>query len=199
MDSNTTSGANASTGFEQGDARIGKRLDQIEKSVNELYLKSGRPGAEWRCYDDIERKDAIELCAIRHFDRSPKADAITTKSYEPGGAEIDEAMAATRRFRKILRHGDINQLDGLERKSLSAFTFGNNGFLLSPVRASRVLSCLADHSDLSGLVDRIIGAPSVKFLIDNARSGLGAWASGHRPTRFAFDTINLRDDSLSPP
>lgn len=167
----------ASGNLAAGDARTDARLKQIEREINQLYLKSGRPGAEWRNCDDLERKDAIGLCEIRHFDRSPKADAITTKSYEPGSDEIDEAIAATRGFQKILRHGDINRLDNLERKSLSAFAFGTNGFMLSPVRANRVLSCLTDPSDLSGLVDRVtISGPSVKFTIDNLRTGMGAWA-----------------------
>jgi hypothetical protein len=34
----------ASENIADGDARMNKRLDGIEKSINELYLKHGRPG-----------------------------------------------------------------------------------------------------------------------------------------------------------
>jgi HK97 family phage major capsid protein len=48
---------------------------------------------------------------------------------------------------------------------------------MAPEISNRVLSCLADPSDLSGLVNRVtISAGSIKFLIDNARMGLGGWA-----------------------
>jgi hypothetical protein len=43
--------------------------------------------------------------------------------------------------------------------------------------SNQVLSCIVDPSDLSGLVNQVtISAGSIKFLIDNARMGLGAWA-----------------------
>jgi HK97 family phage major capsid protein len=41
--------------------------------------------------------------------------------------------------------------------------------------SNRVLSCLVDPTDVSGLVDHIqISAASVRFLIDNVRMGVGA-------------------------
>jgi HK97 family phage major capsid protein len=49
--------------------------------------------------------------------------------------------------------------------------------LLPPERSKVVLYCLVDPSDLSGLVNRVdICAGSIRFLIDNARTGLGGWA-----------------------
>jgi HK97 family phage major capsid protein len=80
-------------------------------------------------------------------------------------------------LRALIRHGDQNKLDVHERKSLSAFSFGTNQFLLPPELSNQTLSCLVDPSDLSGLVNRVqISACSIKFLIDNARMGLGGWA-----------------------
>jgi hypothetical protein len=77
----------------------------------------------------------------------------------------------------MIRHGDVLRFDNFERKSLSAFQFGTNGFILPPERSNIVLSCLVEPSDLSGLVNHVqISAGSVKFFIDSARMGHGAWA-----------------------
>ena len=49
--------------------------------------------------------------------------------------------------------------------------------MLAPEQSNRVLSCLADPTDLSGLVDnQRITAPSLRFRIDNAALALGHWA-----------------------
>jgi hypothetical protein len=50
----------------------------------------------------------------------------------------------------MLRNGNVGRLDYSEPKSLSAFSFGNNGFLLPPGRSNIVLSCLVVPTDLSG-------------------------------------------------
>jgi hypothetical protein len=95
----------------------------------------------------------------------------------PSPSHVDEALAARRGLHALIRHGDMNKLDAFERKSLSAFSFGTNAFMMAPEMSNQVLSCLVDPSDLSGLINRVtISAGSIKFLIDNARMGLGAWA-----------------------
>src|SRR5215831_15023325 len=58
----------ASVNLERGDLKTSARLDAVTKSVDELYRKLGRPGS-MECADDgalSERKDAIELCVVRH-------------------------------------------------------------------------------------------------------------------------------------
>lgn len=62
------------------------------------------------------------MCVIKHALTVPKDDGIRTE-YVPDSGAIDEALAARRAFKKMLRHGDPNRLDNLERKSLSAFSF----------------------------------------------------------------------------
>jgi hypothetical protein len=53
----------------------------------------------------------------------------------------------------------------------------SSALILTPEMSNQVLSCIVDPSDLSGLVNQVtISAGSIKFLIDNARMGLGAWA-----------------------
>jgi hypothetical protein len=101
---------------------------------------------------------------------------IETTEYVPSSAAIDEAIAARRGLRALIRHGDEHKLAPHERKSLSAFSFGTNQFMMAPEMSNQVLSCLVDPSDLSGLVSQVnISAGSIKFLIDNARRG---WARG---------------------
>ena len=42
----------ASENITQGDARVNRRIDELAQSVNELYLKHGRPGGGWESKDD---------------------------------------------------------------------------------------------------------------------------------------------------
>jgi hypothetical protein len=60
-----TSGA-----IERGDSAVKKRVDKLEKSINELYLKTSRPGAQFVADDDdaLARKSATEMC--RNMSRS---------------------------------------------------------------------------------------------------------------------------------
>jgi HK97 family phage major capsid protein len=167
----------ASRSIEASDNRTTRRVDELEVSVNTLYKKFGRPGMETHIDDVSERKSATEMCHIRRALTVPKCDGVSTTEYIPGSSEVDEAMAARRAFKAMLRHGDVSRLDNFERKSLSSFSFGSNGFLLPPERSNIVLSCLVDPTDLSGLFNHVqISAGSVKFFIDNARMGVGGWA-----------------------
>jgi HK97 family phage major capsid protein len=165
----------ASLNIKRADAAFGQRLDGLENNVNELFKKTSRPGFGGERDDaSTERKSAVEMCRMKHALDVPK---VETSEYVPSSAQVDAAIAARRGLRQMIRHGDINKLDAFERKSLSAFSFGTNQFLMAPEMSNQVLSCLVDPSDLSGLVNRVqISAGSIKFLIDNARMGLGAWA-----------------------
>lgn len=159
----------------QGDQRV----EALERSVNEILRKAGRPGGIGQLGDgaDLERKSAIEMCKIRHDERVPKSDDVT-KAYTPSSQEIDEALAARRALSHVIRKGGMGGLDAAEQKSLSAFSFGSpGGFLLPPERMAEVLSCIVYPTDLGGLFDSVnISGPSAVFLLDNPRMGLGAWA-----------------------
>jgi HK97 family phage major capsid protein len=155
-----------------------RRVDEIERAVNQLLAKACRPGfsAELSESADFERKSAAEMCAIRHAERVPKDDGIN-KAYNPSSGEIDEALAARRPFSHAVRHGSPAKLDAFEQKSLSAFSFAVTGMLLPPERMSEILSCIVYPSSLAGLMGRVnISGPSAVLLIENPRMGLGAWA-----------------------
>jgi len=102
---------------------------------------------------------------------------VNTVDYTPSSTEIQAAMLARRGLKQLFRAGHIDRVDPEFRKSLSSFSFGNSGFMLMPEMSTRVLSCLVDPTDLSGLMDSItISSPSIRFMIDNARMFLAAWA-----------------------
>jgi hypothetical protein len=143
----------ASRSIEMGDARTGKRLEQIEKSVDSLFVKIGRPGASGDCDDAGFERTATEMCKSRHAITVNKVEEV---EYSPSGPEIDQAINAQRGLRAYLRHGDMDRLAPEYRKGLSAFSFGPPGnFLLPPTQADRMLSCLVNPTDLSGLVDKV--------------------------------------------
>jgi predicted phage gp36 major capsid-like protein len=158
-----------------GDTRMDARIDEIQKAVNDLYVRAGRPGASFDGCDCDERKSAIEMCKIRHAERMPKIDVA--KAYEPSAAEIDEAMAARPGFSHTIRHGTAATCDAYVQKSLSAFQLAGSGMLAPPERMAEILSCVHYPSDISGLVGRVsISGPSAQFLIENPRMGIGSWA-----------------------
>jgi len=114
----------ASALIAQSDARMHERLGGIEGSVNELFRRTGRPGAfggDLGATD--ERKSATEMCRIKHALDVPK---IETTEYVPSSAQVDAALAAKRGLKALIRHGDMNKLDSMERKSLSAFVRSNS-------------------------------------------------------------------------
>jgi HK97 family phage major capsid protein len=150
------------------DARS-RRLDAVEKSVNERYLKANRPGLSGAGHDDIERKDAIEFCRIKHELSQPKNDGLLPV-YTPSSSEIEDATLATKALHSLFRHGNVDRVE--HKKSLSSFSFGSNQFILAPEMSNRVLSCLVDPSDVAGLMGQeTTTSGSLKFLIDNVRMG----------------------------
>ena len=169
----------ASANITDGDARVNKRIDRLETNINELFRSAHRPGSGWETKDaDIaERKDAVGLCHDRRALTIPKIDGGVSDNYTPSSSEIDEALLHRKAMKALLRHGDTTRLDPTFQKSLSAFSFGTNGFLLAPEMSNQVLRCIVDPTDVSGLVNRVnISAPSIRFPIDNSRMAVGGWA-----------------------
>jgi HK97 family phage major capsid protein len=171
----------ASVNLDANDTRTNKRIAELERSINELYLKHNRPGSSWHTADAgelDERKDAIGYCKSRRNLAVPKIDAGVSDDYSPTSHEIDEALLARKAMKAMFRHGDVGRLDVQERKSLSTFSFGSgSNFLLAPEQASRVLRCIVDPTDVTGLVDRVnISSGSIRFTIDNSRNSAGGWA-----------------------
>src|SRR5262249_28808654 len=166
----------ASAAFERGDSRTNERIDTLERSVNNLMVKVQRPGAEatGASDNDLIRKDAHELCILKHQLTVPKNDGMST--YSPSPSEIDEATAYRCGLQNLWRVGDANRFDATIRKSMSSFSFGTNQFLMPPQLSNQILSCIVDPTDVTGLVNVVqISAPSIQFMIDNSRLSVAAW------------------------
>lgn len=114
-------------------------------------------------------------------------------------------MEARSGFKQLFRAADPNKLDPQIRKSLSAFAFGNLGWIAPPEVSSRVLSCFTDASDLASLVGQTqIGAGSLVLPVDNARPQLGVfacdsacWGAGPQPDLTnGLGTMEIRVDPI---
>jgi hypothetical protein len=116
--------------IEQRDAQVGRRITEIEDSVNELSKRANRPGADggYSIAELDERKDVAEWLCTKPALATPKDDG-TSASYEPSHAEISDALLARKVLRKLWRHGETGRLDPEERKSLTSVSFGQNAFV----------------------------------------------------------------------
>jgi len=157
-----------------GDSKTNARIDHLAKTLDGVLIRLNRPGREFSANDNDNdiRKEAIDLCHVRRTLTVPKNDGMTT--YEPSHAEIDEAMNYRRSLLGLWRHGDPNRLDLNIRKALTSFSLGTNSFIMPPTLSATILSC---PTDLAGLVNAIqISSPSIRFMIDNSRLNIAAWA-----------------------
>lgn len=147
-----------------------------ETKINDICKQLGRPGGQQHLSDDANRKAAIGLLKLKHDLKFVKADV--EHPFEASEEEIAQAGVAVKALSALMHSTDIKYLPDEYRASLSAFNFGSNGFIMSPEMSSRVLSCLTDETDITGLMDSMtISGPSVKFLVDNARVDFrAAWA-----------------------
>jgi hypothetical protein len=148
------------------DRKTLERMDELEASLNDILVGMRRPaGGEGHGDDrDITRKSAVQMCIDRRALANPRNEGRWTP-YTPGGAEIDEALNAMKAWRNILRHGDLQRLDDIERKALSSFSFGSAGWVTPPQVSSRILSCLTDPTDVLSLFSQeTISAGSIQYL-----------------------------------
>jgi len=154
---------------------LGAKYQGLEESLNETRKRVLRPGQEPNISDEANRKAAIGLLKLKHDLRIVKKDPdhpfTTTED------QIAEAAMAIKATHALINTTDISLLSPEYRKSLSAFNFGSNGFILAPLMSDRILSCLVDQTDVAGIMANMtISGPSVKFLIDNVRIDYAAWA-----------------------
>lgn len=156
-----------------------EKAASIETTVNELVKKMNRPQGDDKLSEDAEIKAARGLLELKHGLKHPKVDPDFPLTFKD--AEVDEARLAVKTLRRVLKMSNIDtdlaRLGDAERKALSSFSFGGNGFILAPEMSSIVLSCLEDITDIPGLMQNMtISGPSVKFLVDDVRLDQAAWA-----------------------
>ena len=146
-------------------------------ALDGVLIRLNRPGADRGNDADADiRKSATELCILKHKLQVPKDDGSNV--YVPSPHQVEEAITYIGRgLRGLWRHGDPNKCDGIERKSLSSFSLGTNSFIMPPMLSAQILSCIVDPTDVAGLVNVVnISSPSIRFIIDNQRISVAAWA-----------------------
>src|SRR5262245_28114747 len=107
-----------------------------------------------------ERKSAIELLEQKFYATTTKHDAsMPPPSFSE--EQITEARTAIAGIRSLKHSTSIDQVPLDQRKALSAFSFGSQGFILAPEQSQTILSCLEDQADLAGLMQIVnISGPS---------------------------------------
>ncbi|MBR0778547.1 phage major capsid protein [Bradyrhizobium diazoefficiens] len=151
-------------------AELRTARDEQQKAIDELYKKFGRPFGAHNDNDpdSIIRKDAIALNFVRHGESHPKFDP---HSYVPTKEDITDGENAIKAWRPFLRHGNLDRLTDVERKSLSAFSFAGaaGSFFLPPTLSDRILSCVYENDgNVASLVDNVaISTSSIKYMVDN--------------------------------
>lgn len=154
-----------------------EKYQTLEATIDELAKTLRRPGVGGSRSDveEAERKSAIALLETKHALTVQKRDP--DHPFAPNEDQIATAIEANRAMKSLIHSTNFSQLTEVERKSLSAFNVGSNGFILSPEMSSTVLSCLEDVSDITGLMNNVtIAGPSIRFLVDNVRLDTAAWA-----------------------
>ena len=89
---------------------------------------------------------------------------------------MDEGTNAMKAWCYMLRLGDLQRLDDVERKSLSSFVFSSAGWITPPQVSSRILSCLTNPADFMSLFGQEqISAGSIQMPIDNSEFEGAEW------------------------
>lgn len=162
------------TRIAEGQATLATKQAELEAAINEHAKVLKRPGQE-QFSDEANRKAAIGLLELKHQLQVVKKD--NDHPFAPTEEQIAEASIACKSMNALINSTDVTLLGVDQRKALSSFMFGSNGFILSPQMSSVILSCLVDQSDVTGLMQNLtISGPSVKFLIDNVLLDNAAWA-----------------------
>lgn len=158
-----------------GDTARDREIAQLKRDYNALAVKVSRPGHDTSFSDDIERKNAIRLLALKHSLKIPKHDS--QNPFVASEDAISEALVHIKAVRNLMHYTDLGHLPDNQRKALSSFSFGSNGFLLPPEMSDRILSCVVDQTDITSLMDNVtIAGSAIKFLVDHGDLDNAEWA-----------------------
>jgi len=119
----------------------------MQRALDQLYLRVNRPGAAAGNDDDVAHRSAVAHCILKHDLVVPKNDGAP--AYVPSASDIDEALSARTGLAMLFRHGDANRLPNECKKSLTSFSFVQNGFILPPELSNQVISCVIDPTDVA--------------------------------------------------
>jgi hypothetical protein len=96
----------ASASMAEGDAKTNARIDHLSKALDGVLVRLNRPGAMSDGANDNAdiRKDAQELCILKHQLAVPKNDGGPI--YTPSPNEVEEATAYRRGLQNLWCVGD---------------------------------------------------------------------------------------------
>ena len=154
-------------------------LQTLKTFVDDLAKKVDRPTGSQLDQTEVQKK-AQAYARLRHTMLNPEL-TNQTKTFEPAKEDLERAELADAAMQKYIRlphQTDMrNFLTDAEHKAMTAFTFSNNSFILSPAMSSEIISCLIDRTDTAGLFSSMsISKGAVKFLLDNVEFDTAAWA-----------------------
>lgn len=153
-------------------AMLEKHVDDLTKQIKSLDVGADK-------VDEKGMKEAIEYAAINHAAKNVTRSKDT--AFDKTKVNIDEINLAITALKKYIHlpHGmdRMAMLTDAEWKAMTSFAFSGNSFVLAPQMSNRVLSCLEDITDVSGMFSNMtISKGSVKFLTDNERLDIASWA-----------------------
>jgi HK97 family phage major capsid protein len=153
------------------------KVRELQNATDQLSIKLGRPGGgALESGAASLRQNTRGLLELKHQSRVTKS-APNEPAFNPSESDLEEAEHAVKALRHLFKCTSLDQIPTLERKALTAFSVGASGFILQPELSDRILSCLTDVTDLSGLVGQItISSGSIKFMVDDVRLMRAAWA-----------------------
>jgi hypothetical protein len=138
----------ATAQIDQRDQVTKFRLSALENSVNDLLRRAGRPSGG-NGHDTDARAQAIGLLEFKRDSVQTKHDAsLPAPSFSED--QIAEGKLAIAGLRSLMHSTSIDQVPHDQRKALSAFSFGSQGFILAPEMSNEILSCLTDITTIAG-------------------------------------------------
>ena len=167
-----------------------EHIDNLTKEVKSMDFSSKK-------VDEAETKNAILYADIAHAAKNEKR--APGSEFDPTKVNIEQVALAIKALKKYIHlpHGmdKMSMLTDAEWKAMTSFAFSGNSFVLAPQMSSRVLSCLEDITDVSGMFSNMtISKGSVKFLTDNDRLDIASWAC--ESTCFANNPKAFLEDHL---
>src|SRR5262245_7378507 len=140
------------------------RLAALERALNAMSVRVGRPGAVGAGEGD-GRASAQAWLEAKHLSEQPKRG--TLQPFNASSELIDAAVTARSALVKMI---SLGALDAGEQKALSLFNMGGSGYIVPPEWSSRIIQCIQELADVLGAVfTQSIGGPSLHFFVDDAQ------------------------------
>jgi HK97 family phage major capsid protein len=149
------------------------RLSEMKQQVDDLLVKLARPGGM-----GVDSKSAETLAAeVKGFNDSLRADYQSKGRVLPGAVSADQYQQYKSAMQGLIRHGDLERLSSDERKSLSAGSDPDGGFLMPTPTVGRIVARVWEKSIVRQLATvQTLSGDALEGINDNGEAG-GGWVS----------------------